>query len=42
VSFINDLGVMMDEKMTFSEHVDVMVAFLANKKIKIQNIKIDE
>jgi hypothetical protein len=26
VSSINDLGVIMDEKMTFSEHVDVMVA----------------
>jgi hypothetical protein len=26
VSFINDLGVIMDEKMTFSEHVDFMVA----------------
>jgi hypothetical protein len=26
VSPINDLGVIMDEKMTFSEHVDVMVA----------------
>jgi hypothetical protein len=26
VSSINDLGVMMDEKMIFSEHVDVMVA----------------
>jgi hypothetical protein len=26
VSFINDLGVIMDEKMTFSEHVDVIVA----------------
>jgi hypothetical protein len=26
VGFINDLGVIMDEKMTFSEHVDVMVA----------------
>jgi hypothetical protein len=24
-SSINDLGVIMDEKMTFSEHVDVMV-----------------
>jgi hypothetical protein len=26
VSSINDLGVIMDEKMTFSEHVNVMVA----------------
>jgi hypothetical protein len=26
VSSINDLGVIMDEKMTFSEHVDVMIA----------------
>jgi hypothetical protein len=26
VRVINDLGVIMDEKMTFSEHVDVMVA----------------
>jgi hypothetical protein len=26
VSSISDLGVIMDEKMTFSEHVDVMVA----------------
>jgi hypothetical protein len=26
VSSINDLGFIMDEKMTFSEHVDVMVA----------------
>jgi hypothetical protein len=26
VSSINNLGVIMDEKMTFSEHVDVMVA----------------
>jgi hypothetical protein len=26
VSSINDLGVITDEKMTFSEHVDVMVA----------------
>jgi hypothetical protein len=26
VSYINDLGVIMDEKMTFSEHMDVMVA----------------
>jgi hypothetical protein len=26
VSSINDLGVIMNEKMTFSEHVDVMVA----------------
>jgi hypothetical protein len=26
VSSINGLGVIMDEKMTFSEHVDVMVA----------------
>jgi hypothetical protein len=26
VSSINDLGVIMDEKMTFSERVDVMVA----------------
>jgi hypothetical protein len=26
VSSINDLGVIMDEKMTFSKHVDVMVA----------------
>jgi hypothetical protein len=26
VSSINDLGVIMDEKITFSEHVDVMVA----------------
>jgi hypothetical protein len=26
VSSINDLGVIMDEKMTFSEHVDVMAA----------------
>jgi hypothetical protein len=26
VSSINDFGVIMDEKMTFSEHVDVMVA----------------
>jgi hypothetical protein len=26
VSSINDLGIIMDEKMTFSEHVDVMVA----------------
>jgi hypothetical protein len=26
VSFINDLGVILDEKMTFSKHVDVMVA----------------
>jgi hypothetical protein len=26
VSSINDLGVVMDEKVTFSEHVDVMVA----------------
>jgi hypothetical protein len=26
VSLINDLGVIMDETMTFSEHVDVMVA----------------
>jgi hypothetical protein len=26
VSSINDLGVIMDEKMTFAEHVDVMVA----------------
>jgi hypothetical protein len=26
MSSINDLGVIMDEKMTFSEHVDVMVA----------------
>jgi hypothetical protein len=25
VSSINDLGVIMDEKMNFSEHVDVMV-----------------
>jgi hypothetical protein len=25
VSSINDLGVIMNEKMTFSEHVDVMV-----------------
>jgi hypothetical protein len=25
VSSINDLGVIMDEKMTFSEHIDVMV-----------------
>jgi hypothetical protein len=25
VSYINDLGVIMDEKMNFSEHVDVMV-----------------
>jgi hypothetical protein len=25
VSFINDLGVIMDEKMNFLEHVDVMV-----------------
>jgi hypothetical protein len=25
VSYINDLGVTMDEKITFSEHVDVMV-----------------
>jgi hypothetical protein len=27
VSSINDFAVIMDEKMTFSEHVDVMVAF---------------
>jgi hypothetical protein len=26
MSSINDLGVIMDEKMTFSEHVDFMVA----------------
>jgi hypothetical protein len=26
VSFINYLGVILDEKMTFSKHVDVMVA----------------
>jgi hypothetical protein len=26
VSSINDFGVIMDEKMTFLEHVDVMVA----------------
>jgi hypothetical protein len=26
VSSINDLGAIMDEKMTFSENVDVMVA----------------
>jgi hypothetical protein len=26
VSSINDLGVIMDDKLTFSEHVDVMVA----------------
>jgi hypothetical protein len=26
VSSINDLGVIMEEKMTFSEHVDVIVA----------------
>jgi hypothetical protein len=26
VSSINELGVIMDEKMTFSEHVYVMVA----------------
>jgi hypothetical protein len=26
LSFINDLGVIMDEKMTFSEHMDVVVA----------------
>jgi hypothetical protein len=26
VSSINDLGVIMDEKMTFLEHVDIMVA----------------
>jgi hypothetical protein len=26
MSSINNLGVIMDEKMTFSEHVDVMVA----------------
>jgi hypothetical protein len=26
MSSINDLGVIMDEKTTFSEHVDVMVA----------------
>jgi hypothetical protein len=26
VSSINDCGVIMDEKMTFSEHMDVMVA----------------
>jgi hypothetical protein len=26
VSSINDFGVIMDEKMTFSEHLDVMVA----------------
>jgi hypothetical protein len=26
VSSINDLGVIMDEKMTFLEHVDLMVA----------------
>jgi hypothetical protein len=26
VSSINDLGVIMDEKTTFSEHLDVMVA----------------
>jgi hypothetical protein len=25
-SYINDLGVIMEEKMTFSEHVDVMVS----------------
>jgi hypothetical protein len=25
VSSINDLGVIMDKKMNFSEHVDVMV-----------------
>jgi hypothetical protein len=28
VSSINDLGVIMDEKLNFSEHVDVMVRLL--------------